>query len=721
MARVETRADATPDDAPPAPPRGFRGDIQGLRAIAVLTVIAGHAGLSFLPGGFVGVDVFFVISGFLISDLLYREVDRDGRVSLGDFYARRARRILPAATLVTVVTVLASLLLVNVVDALDVVTDALWATFFAANVRFAAVGTDYFAQEQLPSPLQHYWSLAVEEQFYVVWPLLLLALLWLVRRRAAPGTRSADPRRLPRLPVFWLLVVVGVASFGYGVVHTHAHPEAAYFSTPARAWELAVGALAALVARAVATRLPAAGRGILAGGGLLTIVVACVGYDESVRFPGVAALLPVLGAAAVLVAGAGRHEREPLPLRALAVKPLRVVGDWSFSLYLWHWPLLVIPRLRSGESLSPGATLLAVAATFGLAALTYRFVETPFRSARRWPRPRALALYPVSVALVALVCLGGHLYGVSRTTGDGPAITVANSGLRDTKLRVSDDPTVALVQASVVAARRHHAIPKDLHPTLADLRDDRPDVTGCNYTEAGLRTLCARGDTDADRTVVVLGDSHGLMWVPAVERIAQHSGWRAYYLVKPNCTAADVVVADSGGTDPWADCSDFRQWAFDQIADLHPDLVIVSSTGSHAIATDDGPVRPGRAGRSAALREGFTATLERLVPLADRVVLLRDVPRAEDEPGPCLTEGGADLGSCDFTPVGLRVQETDAAQDAAVATDVEVIDPTRWLCWRDECPAVIGDYLPYRDRDHLTTDYAAELGDDLGRALGIWD
>src|ERR1044072_2242132 len=169
----------------------FRADVQGLRAIAVLTVIAGHAGVPFLPGGFVGGDVFFVISGFLISQLLFREVERKGSLSIRDFYARRARRILPAATVVTIATLVASLIWLSVVDSREVVKDSAWATFFAANIRFARVGTDYFSQEEGPSPLQHYWSLSVEEQFYLLWPLILLVCVLIVRRRRHPG--AADP------------------------------------------------------------------------------------------------------------------------------------------------------------------------------------------------------------------------------------------------------------------------------------------------------------------------------------------------------------------------------------------------------------------------------------------------------------------------------------------------------------------------------------------------
>ena len=371
-----------------------RDDIQGLRAIAVLTVIASHAGVPFLPGGFVGVDVFFVISGFLISQLLFREVEKSGKVSIPAFYARRARRILPAATLVTIATIVASAIWLSAVDLLAVVKDALWATFFAANIHFAAVGTDYFAQEEPPSPLQHYWSLSVEEQFYLVWPALLLVLVLLARGRG-----------LPRRLVFGVLLTITVASFAWSVVYTSSDPIAAYFSTTARAWELGLGALAALVATSVAGRLPGLVRGLLCGAGLVLIGVACVAYGESTPFPGSAAAVPVVGSALVLLAGATAGP-QPLPMRALGVLPMRVVGDWSYSLYLWHWPVLIIAARQVDGDLGFWRTLACVVVVFVLSALTYRLVEQPFRSPVRFPTGRALALYPAAVAVVVAGAAG---------------------------------------------------------------------------------------------------------------------------------------------------------------------------------------------------------------------------------------------------------------------------------------------------------------------------
>lgn len=705
----------------------FRADVQGLRAIAVLTVIAGHAGVSFLPGGFVGVDVFFVISGFLISQLLFREVERRGNLSIRDFYARRARRILPAATVVTIATLVASLLWLSVVDSREVVKDSAWATFFAANIRFARVGTDYFSQEEGPSPMQHYWSLSVEEQFYLLWPLILIACVWLARRRRRHGAGEHVERpSLPRLTVFWVLLGLGAASFVYGVALTHHNPTAAYFSTPARAWELAIGALTALVAHRVASRLGAVQRGAIALAGLVAIGYACIVYDSGTAFPGTAAAVPVLGSAALLLAGAGGHEREPWPIRALSVAPMRVVGDWSYSLYLWHWPLLIIPERRLGHDLSTGFTVFVVALTFVLAGLTYRFVETPFRNPVRLPRSRALALYPLSVVLVVASCGTGWAYGSWKAGefGDRPPITLSNFGVdNEADYDLSKDPTIALVQASVIAARHHMAVPSDLTPDVLKLRDDVPDVGDCDYEKDDVRSLCVHGDPDADKTIVVFGNSHGRMWIPAFERIAQHSGYRTYYLVKPNCTATLVTVGDlANGGAPWDACDDFREWALDQIAELHPDLVAVSSSGPNPVVYDDD-------GRSYTTddpeydelaRAGYEELFARLKQSADHTVLIRDIPKSEDEPGSCLTSGGVDLGDCMFTPIEAQEHDSDVSVEVAEETGTDYVNPTKWVCWENRCPVVIGDVIPYRDRGHLTTVYSASLADELGKELHIW-
>ncbi len=694
----------------PAPALAHRDDVQGLRAIAVLTVIASHASVPFLSGGFVGVDVFFVISGFLISQLLFREVEKSGRLSIPGFYARRARRILPAATLVTIATVAASAIWLSAVDLLTVVKDALWAVFFAANIHFAEVGTDYFAQEEPPSPLQHYWSLSVEEQFYLVWPALLLVLVLLARRRS-----------LPRGLVLAVLLVLTGASFVWSVVSTSSDPLAAYFSTPARAWELGLGALTALVASSVASRMSSLVRGLVCLAGLVLIGIACVAYGDQTPFPGSAAAVPVVGSALVLLAGAGGQSAQPLPVRALGVLPMRVVGDWSYSLYLWHWPVLIIAERRVGD-LGFWRTALCVAVVFVLSALTYRYVEQPFRSPRRFPTRRALTLYPAAVAIVAAGSLGGHYYSEysAGAFGDNPPITVDDFGVKDpSKFDLSDDPTAALVQASVIAARHHMAIPSQLTPDILTVRDDEPDVGACDY-QNDSRELCPRGDTSADRSIVVFGNSHARMWIPTFDEIGAELGYTTYYFVKPNCAASLVTVGELvPGSPPWPECDDFRSWALDQIASLHPALVVVASSGPNPVLYDSSGDRIPKDRVDAAVQAGYVDLFGRLSTTADRSVLLRDVPKSEDLPDECLTEKGNDLGDCLFSPLPASVNDADISVAAADESGTEVVDPTPWICWDGSCPAVIGDVLPYRDRGHLTTVYAASLADEVTEALGL--
>ena len=696
---------------PPAPVLRHRDDIQGLRAIAVLTVIASHASVPYLDGGFVGVDVFFVISGFLISQLLFREVERSGRLSIPGFYARRARRILPAATLVTIATLVASAVWLSAIDLLEVAKDALWAVFFAANIHFAAVGTDYFAQEEPPSPLQHYWSLSVEEQFYLVWPALLLVLVLVARRRA-----------LPRRLVVAVLVAATGASFVWSVVSTRSNPLAAYFSTSARAWELGLGALVALVASGVAARWPALVRGLVCSAGLALIAVACVAYSDATPFPGSAAALPVVGSALVLLAGAGGQASQPLPIRALGVLPMRTVGDWSYSLYLWHWPVLIIAERKVGHGLGFSRTAVCIAATFVLSALTYRYVEQPFRSPRRFPVRRALTLYPAAVALVAAGSLGGHYYSAwsSGALGDNPAISLTNFGVKDpSSYQLDKDRTVALVEASVIAARHHMAIPSKLQPDILTVRDDEPDVGACDY-EHDSRALCPRGDTSADRTIVVFGNSHARMWIPAFDEIGKTLGYKTYYFVKPNCAASLVSVGELvPGSPLWPECDDFRSWALDQIATLHPDLAVVASSGPNPVLYDSAGHRIPSSGIDDAARDGYVRLFTMLATTAQRTVLLRDVPKSENLPDECLTKKGNDLGDCLFKPLAASVNDADISVAAAGQTGTEVVDPTRWVCWDGSCPAVIGDVLPYRDRGHLTTVYAAGLSDELAGALGL--
>ena len=315
----------------------YRPDIEGLRAVAVVAVVLFHAGVMFLPGGFVGVDVFFVISGFLITGMLWRETGRTGTVSLRRFWAARARRLLPASVLVGIITAVASAMLLPPLQSKTVSIDAITSALYVSNYWFAFTGVNYFGRENLlaPSPFQHYWSLGVEEQFYLVWPLLILFTAWVIRRFRR-GRVDGPTSPMPYLAV---LALIAAVSFFLSVALTYVLPPFAYFSLPTRAWQLALGGIVAFTAPWW-RKLPVAPAAMVGWCGLGLIVAAYVLIDGTSPYPGVVAALPTAGAALVIAAGCAASSSGAGAL--LGTAPMRAIGRVSYSWYLWHWPVLVL-------------------------------------------------------------------------------------------------------------------------------------------------------------------------------------------------------------------------------------------------------------------------------------------------------------------------------------------------------------------------------------------
>jgi len=693
------------------PTRGFRDDIQGMRALAVLGILVFHLGLSPYAGGFVTLDVFFVLSGFLITTLLLREIDRSGTISLVGFYARRARRILPAATVAIIGTVVAASLWINLIDARDAAVDGVWASLFGANIRFALEQTDYFAEDDPASPLQHFWSLSVEEQFYLVLPAVLLLTLVVARRRRRAAHAGSSPVRAVAI----VLTLVCLASFAWSLYASHVSPQSAYFSTFTRTWEFGAGSLLAIVAPRLASRMGPAQRNGLAAGGLGLVVVALFGVAETDPYPGWLALLPVLGTSAVLLAGTGLDDRIPLVPRLLGVGPLRVIGDASYSLYLWHWPVIVVARQHLGRELRLPEIGVVLAVTAFMTWASYRFVETPFRrgTSIRWGR--GLVLYPVALGLAVGGSLGAVAAADRSLDSSSPAIQVDDFTTGPDGEKLARDRTVALVQASVKAARRGEPVPGDLRPPLTELRDDTSDLGRCENEEPPWQ-LCRRGDRDADRTLVVLGDSHGRHWIPAFEEITQDAGWKAYYIVKPQCSAARLRGVLKGEERPDDDCRDFNEWAERQVRRLNPELLVVSTTGASRV-WQDGQVVSETEEVERAQREGFDQLFADVVPLADRVALLVDVPSRSTRPPRCLSERKASLKRCLDQPTERRARASQISAQAARQAGVQVVPTAQWLCADGQCPAVVGDMVVQRDTAHLTTVYARHLADPLAKAL----
>ena len=622
--------------------------------MAVLLVVLAHAGIPYMQGGYVGVDVFFVLSGYLITGLLLAK-----RLSLGEFYVRRARRILPAAVLTLVVTDFAAQHLLNFVRAREAVSDSVWAALFGANAHFAQQGSDYFSQGQPPSPLLHFWTLSVEEQFYLVWPAILALLL--VRRRVLVAA----------------IVAIGAASLAWSIYDTAASPVTAYFSTFARGWELALGAALAIWA-------PRARRG-LGWLGLAAICCAAVLFSARTPFPGYAALVPTVGAALVI---AGRA-------RGLSWAPLRYVGDRSYAFYLWHWPVLIIAAQYFGHELSVGVNLLLLGGAFLLSIASYALFENPIRRMRA---PRGALLLPacaaIAVALVALLSL--RSLGETATRIDSASAAVRPAALVDDAPR-SAKPLAAVV-AAVRAAERGAPLPSPLTPPIGSLRDDFYSFpSDCNATGRRLPTkLCRLGDTGSPKSIVVFGDSHAQMWMPAILEMAFRDHWLVLPFVKLSCVPRTWV-----GT---GDCRGWYVWAKRRAAQLHPDVMLI--IGSWA-----GTKEPRLAIKPVGL---LSAAMRRA---SASVIVVGDPVSQRRDPTDCLLARGATMKTCT-----ARQQPNQARVDGSIRANarragVGAIDTRGWLCARARtwghgylCPMVVNRTITFFDRGHLSKTYVLELG-----------
>jgi peptidoglycan/LPS O-acetylase OafA/YrhL len=650
-----------------------RSDIQGLRAVAVLLVALGHAGVPFLRGGFVGVDVFFVLSGFLITGLLLSEALETGRVSLVRFYVRRARRILPAAVLTLVVTTIAAQHLLNFVRARDVVTDSIWASFFAANVHFAALGSDYFQQSQPPSPIQHFWSLSVEEQFYVVWPtLLVLALLGLSRGRVRRGR------------LLLVIAVTGVASLAWSIHDTAAAPTAAYFSTPARAWELALGAGLAVGA----IRVPA----MLGWLGLAAIGCAAVLFSGGSAFPGYAALLPAVGAALVIAA------REN---HVLSLAPFRYVGDRSYAFYLWHWPVLVIAALYAGHDLSLAAKLALLAGAFALSIVSYRLVENPLRH-MRWPTPLGGLAWPASAAAVLAVAfvVSGSLDGTAKRL-EAAAASVKPPQLIDSAAAASleeppDGPLPAVV-AAVRAAEDGAPIPSPLTPTPGNLRNDIYKFpNGCAARQGQTKSrVCRLGDQSSSKVIAVIGDSHAQMWMPTILDMAQRDSWVVVPFVKVSCIPRTWV-------DARGECRTWYRWATRRAGQLRPDVTLVVGSWANTWA-------PARAIRA------ISATTTTMRRSSRSVIVVDDPPGQRNDPTDCVLDPHSTMKTCSAPQTKVQQRTSAAIAANAQRQRVGFLKTRGWFCATTRngrkilCPLVINQTITYVDRGHVSKTYALEL------------
>jgi peptidoglycan/LPS O-acetylase OafA/YrhL len=686
-----------------------RGDLQGLRAVAVLLVALSHAGVGFLKGGFVGVDVFFVLSGFLITGLLLKEAGSEGTVSLGDFYGRRVRRILPAAALTLVVTDVAAYHLLNFVRAKQVVVDSLWASVFAANVHFAREGTDYFAQGQPPSSLQHFWTLAVEEQFYVVWPALLALLLFGAsasrRWRHRRGFRRHPPSRRGEQRVVVVALVIFCASLAWSI--HGAGSTASYFSTFSRAWELALGAVLAFGLPKLVIR---SGVKFIAGWiGLASIAAAGVVYSSQTRFPGYAALFPTLGAALVIVAGSSGTPRAGAG-RLLALAPMRYVGDRSYAFYLWHWPVLILAVEHEGHELSVRVKLVLLLAAFVLSAATYALYENPIR---RMELSRGALTVAATAPVAAVIFVAAFtLNSIDSKTLRFEAAAVDSSSAAagfDPRLEAKLDANSArlltssgaqalpAVAAAAQAARRAAPIPSGLTPPVSELLHSEYVTAECSAHEGQTSSaICRLGNASSAKSLIVFGDSHAEMWMPAILKMAQEDGFVVIPLLRSGCTPG--TWTQRGG-----ECRKWYTWALGTAKALHPTATLI--TGNYASYS------PAQQVSDKAAIDMLTSTATTIHQISADVVVLGDPPGQTQQPVDCLLAPTATMERCtNYVSAEKLILNNSNVAALSSIPHVGFIDTTGWFCdRRSQCPMVVGHTIVYMDTGHITSTYAEDL------------
>jgi peptidoglycan/LPS O-acetylase OafA/YrhL len=640
------------------PRDAFRSEIEGLRGIAVLIVVAFHCRIPEFSGGFVGVDVFFVLSGYLITGLLVAEIRRTSTLSLLNFYARRARRLLPACALALAVTILAGELILAPNELASAGRAARATALYLSNVFFATNAADYFARDVETNPLLHTWSLAVEEQFYLFWPLLILLAFQLQKSRKWFGA------------ILWALTLL---SFATCVWLTNHKPTSAFYGLPARAWEFGIGGLAVQLPVG-ALKLSRPGWLTVQFVGLLAILASAHFIGGDAGFPGWIALAPVLGTVVALIAGA--EQPHAGAGKFLDWAPMQFLGTLSYSWYLWHWPFLVLSAALFPNMTVAGKIAAAILSLL-MATVTHKLIENPIR------------FHP---ALVQRPVRSLYMAGM---------VTLFSLGIAFLCMRLANRLAhVPGMQAIMAAADDISSLPREQCVSLG---------------ESGEVKSCVFGNQSSATNVVLFGDSHAVQWFDPLRRIAESHGWRLTTILKSACPAADITRHDAG-SGLRENCAEWRENAIRQIAALHPSIVVEASATVYLRRGEAGSRLDVSLDE---WRAGTRRTLESLSAASIEVVQMRDTPRPFFDVPTCLARS---LRHAWYPGGSCEVMRSNAVNSAAFEVEqaaarglpnVHFIDLTNRLCGEKVCPTVDNGVVMYRDDNHLTGRFAETLAPAL--------
>ncbi|MGY1551681.1 acyltransferase family protein [Microbacterium sp. A588] len=668
----------------------FIPHVQGLRAIAVLFVVLYHFWPGRLSGGYVGVDVFFVISGFLITAHLVRELTSTGTVKLGQFWARRARRLLPASLLVLLFcAIVVSVPYLTPTSALPAeLKEIIASTFYVENWFLAFNSADYLALTGEPTTVQHYWSLSLEEQFYVLWPLLMLLAAWV-------AVKWFSGARLRAVTI--AIAIVSVASLIFCIVFTITDPAPAYFVTFTRMWQFGVGALIALVPM-LRVQHPVLSF-VLGWGGILALLYTALRFDGQTPFPGYMALLPTLGAGAIIAAS--NTDRWWYPTRLLAVRPMRFTGDISYSLYLWHWPLIVIaPSLPFwGLTIYHRVALLGIC--FVLAWLTKRFVEDPMRSWKPLTarRPRVT----LWAALVAMILVAGTAAG--GWAANAPAYQQGVQAIQD----VRENPPACFGAAGALDPACVDTELDVVLPAPGFAGADRPTEQQCFVQLNDTRPVsCEFGSDEPDAAQIALvGDSHAFQLLTTFQAMAEREGWHLTTFFKGACPWSTTPLSTGGAFG--SACSEWRDGIEAELEERDFDAVFTAAISNTPFSADGYDSVHDAA--AAGYQEAWSTMTDRGIP----VVTVIDNPVWETDPNKCLRI--RDLAECVGVRSDVLVDEDPLRAAATDMAGVTLLDFTDVFCDDDLCYPVVNGANVYRDQDHLTVTFADTLAPQYTQAL----
>jgi peptidoglycan/LPS O-acetylase OafA/YrhL len=646
-----------------------RTEIEGLRGVAAVLVVVYHVWVGRVSGG---VDVFFVLSGFFVLGMLVRAAVRGDGPALGATWSRLFWRLAPTAGLVLLASTVAGAVLLPASTWARNTRELLASAFFVENWRLATDAVDYYADHGSASVAQHFWSLSIQVQCYLVAPVVVLLVAAWARRRGVDVRRS----------LLATLVVVGGASFVWSVVATASDQAVAYFDARTRVWEFAIGGVLALVADRI--DLGRAARAVLGVLGLAGLVTCGAVLDVGAGFPGYLALWPVLSAVAIIVAG-----RAGVADRLLTTRTARYLGEISYPLYLWHWPVLVVALvLTQRADAGAGLGLVVVALSVALAVGTHHLLEEPARRVRVGP-----VRGPVLVAAsLAPALLGLAVWSAAATSADRAPVALGDQR----------HPGAVALGADHVLADGDDTVP--VQPSMSRIRDDWASYRdGCApVADHPVLEQCVPIPAvgEAARRLVVVGDSHMQQFLPALEPVARERNWEVSTLVRARCPFGTTSETDPADTT----CVDWNTAAIEHLAADAPDAVVVGGS------------RDVRAGLTEQTPEGFVEGWRRLGEAGIPVVAVRDNPRFDHAPSECLEKFGRGAAECAVPRAELLAADPPWAS-LDVPGNVAFLDLSNEICGPETCPPEIGNVLVYLDDNHLSASYSRTLSSVVGQRV----